>query len=208
MATDESRKRIVETAAQLFNSRGIRGVTMDDIAASLRISKRTLYETFANKEELLAECLQMVHDEIEGRHKEVYMKVEEPLLVALYMVRINAMSNHSYHHLIEESKRYYPEIHDHFFNNYTCAFRDMLMKAMNYAKDNNYLRPNVDIETTVDFICRFVQAHRISETADSGEYAEKMSEISFTFLRGLMSTDTIIRYEKKEGDFKKIMNLE
>jgi hypothetical protein len=53
-----------------------------------------------------------------------------------------------------------------------------------------------------------VQAHRISETADSGEYAEKMSEISFTFLRGLMSTDTIIRYEKKEGDFKKIMNLE
>ena len=49
MATDESRKRIVETAAQLFNSRGIRGVTMDDIAASLRISKRTLYETFANK---------------------------------------------------------------------------------------------------------------------------------------------------------------
>ena len=136
------------------------------------------------------------------------------------MVRINAMSNHSYHHLIEESKRYYPEIHDHFFNNYTCAFRDMLMKAMNYAKDNNYLRPNVDIETTVDFICRFVQAHRISETADSGEYnsadvddavreyAEKMSEISFTFLRGLMSTDTIIRYEKKEGDFKKIMNLE
>lgn len=208
MATDESRKRIVETAAQLFNSRGIRGVTMDDIAASLRISKRTLYETFANKEELLAECLQMVHAEIERRHKEVYMKVEEPLLVALYMVRINAMSNHSYHHLIEESERYYPEIHDHFFKIHTCAFRDMLMKAMNYAKVNNYLRPNVDIDTTVDFVSRFVQAHRISETADSGVYAEKMSEICYTFLRGLMSTDTIIRYEKKEGDFKKIINIE
>ena len=125
MATDESRKRIVETAAQLFNSRGIRGVTMDDIAASLRISKRTLYETFANKEELLAECLQMVHDEIEDRHKEVYMKVEEPLLVALYMVRINAMSNHSYNHLIEETERYYSETDDHIFTITTSATSDI-----------------------------------------------------------------------------------
>jgi AcrR family transcriptional regulator len=207
MATEDNRQKIVETAAQLFNSRGIKGVTMDDIATAMRMSKRTLYETFANKEELLTECLMLVHGEIERRHKEVYMKVDEPLLVALYMVRINAMSNHSYCHLIEEAERYYPEIHDHFFKLNTSAFRDMMMKAMNYAKDNNYLRPNVDIDTTVDFICRFVQEHRISKIADTEEYARKMSEVSFTFLRGLMSTDTIIRYEKKEGDFKQIMNL-
>jgi len=105
MATDESRKKIVETAMQMFNSRGIRGVTMDDIAAALRMSKRTLYETFANKEELLTECLMEVNHAIEKRHKEVYLKVDEPLLVALYMVEVNAMSNHSYCLLIEEMER-------------------------------------------------------------------------------------------------------
>ena len=61
MASEDNKRRIVETASQLFNSRGLRGVTMDDIANTLHISKRTLYETFANKEELLAECLMMVH---------------------------------------------------------------------------------------------------------------------------------------------------
>lgn len=205
MDTAESRKKIVETALQLFTARGIRGVTMDDIAAAMRISKRTLYETFANKEDLLAECLMRVHDQIDRRHKEVYMMVDEPLLVAMYMVRVNAMSNHSYCHLIEEAERYYPELHDRYFKIHTTAFRDMIEKSLNYAQANNYLRHNVDIEATVDFICHFVQQRRISATEDSSEYARKMSEVSFTFLRGLMSTETIMRYESKEEDYQQLM---
>lgn len=82
----------------------------------------------------------------------------------------------------------------------------MLLKSLNYAQANHYLRPNVDIDTTVDFMCHVVQEHRMSETTDSSEYARKMSEVSFTFLRGLLSTDTIERYEKQEEDFHQIMN--
>lgn len=205
MATDESRKKIVETAMQMFNSRGIRGVTMDDIAAALRMSKRTLYETFANKEELLTECLMEVNHAIEKRHKEVYLKVDEPLLVALYMVEVNAMSNHNYCLLIEEMERYYPEIHDRFWKIHTTAFREMIAKTLNYAKTQGYLRPAVDIDTVVDFMCQFVQERRISATRNSSEYARKMSELSFTFLRGLMTTETIVRYEQKEEEFRQIM---
>ncbi len=202
MATEDNRKRIVETALQLFNSRGLRGVTMDDIANTLHISKRTLYETFANKEELLAECLTQVHDDIEDRHKKIYLKVDEPLLVALYMIRVNAMSNHSYQHLITESERYYPEIHDRFFKIHTSSLRDMLTKSLNYAQDCHYLRPNVDIDTTVDFMCEFIQTHRISEVEDPKTYSRKVSEIAFTFLRGIMSTDTLRHYDEREEEFR------
>ena len=37
------RRRVVETALALFRTRGIKAVTMDDIAHALTISKRTLY---------------------------------------------------------------------------------------------------------------------------------------------------------------------
>ena len=53
----ELKKRIVETAMQAFKSHGIKIITMDDIAVSLVISKRTLYEVFANKEILLEACI-------------------------------------------------------------------------------------------------------------------------------------------------------
>ena len=45
------RKRILEVASLEFRSKGIRSVKMDDIANSLSISKRTLYEIYENKEQ-------------------------------------------------------------------------------------------------------------------------------------------------------------
>ena len=43
------RDRILEVAMQAFREKGIKAVKMDDIAASLTISKRTLYEVYENK---------------------------------------------------------------------------------------------------------------------------------------------------------------
>lgn len=49
--------RILEAASDAFSQKGIKSVRMDDIAQSLNISKRTLYEIYENKEVLLYECL-------------------------------------------------------------------------------------------------------------------------------------------------------
>ena len=47
--------RILETSMAAFAERGIRAVKMDDIASRLGISKRTLYEVYDDKEQLLFE---------------------------------------------------------------------------------------------------------------------------------------------------------
>jgi len=49
--------RITEVALRFFRERGVRSVTMDDIAHELSISKRTLYQIFADKEDLLIACV-------------------------------------------------------------------------------------------------------------------------------------------------------
>lgn len=49
--------RILQVATLLFHRYGIRQVKMDDIANDLKISKRTLYEIYENKEVLLFEVL-------------------------------------------------------------------------------------------------------------------------------------------------------
>jgi AcrR family transcriptional regulator len=49
----DCRQRIIEEAAVMFRTYGIRAVTMDMLAARLGISKRTIYEVFSDKEELL-----------------------------------------------------------------------------------------------------------------------------------------------------------
>src|SRR4051812_33872617 len=51
-------KRIVAEARRQFLSHGFRGVTMDDLAAQLGMSKKTLYGAFADKGALLEAVVQ------------------------------------------------------------------------------------------------------------------------------------------------------
>ena len=67
----EIQNLIVETAHTLFIERGIKDVKMDDIAAELSISKRTIYELFNDKEQLLHEVLKFQHEQMRERGKEI-----------------------------------------------------------------------------------------------------------------------------------------
>ena len=81
------KEKICLTALRLFHKRGIRQVKMDDIATTLSVSKRTLYEIYTNKMELLAEVLElqnrMNHDRLkrelkpEANTMEALQKLEE-----------------------------------------------------------------------------------------------------------------------------------
>ena len=53
----DNRDRIIDGAAELFRIYGIKTVTMDSIAGHLGMSKRTIYENFADKDELLVGVL-------------------------------------------------------------------------------------------------------------------------------------------------------
>ena len=63
----ELKERILIAAINLFHKNGIRCVKMDDIANELKISKRTLYEIYSNKEELLFEVVR--HDKQRERRR-------------------------------------------------------------------------------------------------------------------------------------------
>lgn len=58
-SNSEQRKRVIAMAGKMFAEQGIRKVRMDDVASALGMSKRTLYEMFADKEELLLEGMKV-----------------------------------------------------------------------------------------------------------------------------------------------------
>ena len=49
----EVKARILQKTQELFNRYGIRSVSMDDIAAQVGISKKTVYQYYADKDELV-----------------------------------------------------------------------------------------------------------------------------------------------------------
>lgn len=57
-----TRQRILDAAYVLFRRRGYTRVSMDEIAATARVTKRTLYYHFESKDALLAAMLEAQHD--------------------------------------------------------------------------------------------------------------------------------------------------
>jgi AcrR family transcriptional regulator len=59
-----ARERILSASQQLFRDQGINGTGMDQLCTVAGVSKRTLYQHFAGKDELIAEHLRRFDPEI------------------------------------------------------------------------------------------------------------------------------------------------
>src|SRR6185369_9831559 len=55
------RQRILDAACELFYSRGIRAVSVDEVAAAAQTNKMTLYRHFESKDRLVAEYLRSLN---------------------------------------------------------------------------------------------------------------------------------------------------
>lgn len=80
--------RVLDVAEREFQKHGIRAVRMDDIAHQLKMSKRTLYQFFADKESLLLATTKRTL-ETEQQKFEEYLQKEGNVLNLLFVILEN-----------------------------------------------------------------------------------------------------------------------
>jgi TetR/AcrR family transcriptional regulator, cholesterol catabolism regulator len=85
----EIKDRIVEGASELFKTYGIKSVTMDSLANQLGISKRTIYEVFSDKDELLFAVLTKMAQKQKELVKKVLDESENSIVAIFRMLEIN-----------------------------------------------------------------------------------------------------------------------
>jgi TetR/AcrR family transcriptional regulator, cholesterol catabolism regulator len=86
------RQTIVEEAAVMFRTYGIRAVTMDMLASHLGISKRTIYEVFRDKDELLQGVLKWMKEKQAETMKKIFSESEN-VIEAIFKM-LDLMGNH------------------------------------------------------------------------------------------------------------------
>lgn len=85
----DNRNKIIERAAELFRMYGIRAVTMDSLAADMGISKRTIYELFADKDELFMGVLNWMAEKQKELIKKVLEESENTIAAIFRLIEIN-----------------------------------------------------------------------------------------------------------------------
>jgi len=104
------RDKIAATAKDLFMRLGIRSVSMDDISRQLGISKKSLYQEFESKQDLLDASLESIQSEdrtsCAAFELQAENAIEEMYLITKYVLqRLRTLSPSAIHDL----KKYYPE---------------------------------------------------------------------------------------------------
>lgn len=85
----EIRERIIEGASELFKAYGIKSVTMDSLANQLGMSKRTIYEVFSDKDDLLIAVLTRMARQQKELVKRVLDESENSIVAIFRMLEIN-----------------------------------------------------------------------------------------------------------------------
>ena len=107
------RELILRTALEQFTRYGIKKVKMDDIASALSISKRTIYEQFNDKEQLLLEALKLHNEIIHNEGMQIVRNASHTLeiILKLYDKYVDILSSINKEFFTDLKK--YPEICKH-----------------------------------------------------------------------------------------------
>ena len=110
MCTD-LRSKILKTAGELFFKFGIRSVSIDDICNELHISKKTFYTIFKQKDELVVEMLNAMHQKKEKDYQSVLdssVNVLDLLMQSFKKLRHHSVEKHlAFGYDLE---KFYPEL--------------------------------------------------------------------------------------------------
>lgn len=145
---DDVRQNIIEEASKLFHKEGIRNVTMDTIAHKLVMSKRTLYQIFSDKEELLLACV-MQHEEEERAKAEHYFSKNSNVLdflLNLFITRLTELDNiePQFFHDLE----LYPSVVAH-IKEHKRSLEAASVEFLNRGKEQGMFRPEVNFNVVM-----------------------------------------------------------
>lgn len=160
-----TREMIIEQAAKMFAEQGIKSIRMDDIAKTLGVSKRTLYELFADKEELLYLSIRFMQSRRMAK-MEAKLRENSDSLVFLFESLEMMMDNRDLHRRISHNlSKFYPRTFERVRKESEERSGKILYSLIEHYIDCGLIVPTVDIRLSVTIL--YYTTTTIVTTADN-----------------------------------------
>ncbi len=137
------KRRILQTAMKLFAEFGVKAVKMDDIAQQLGISKRTLYEIYQDKEELLFQGVVAFDKEKRAKIGEFAQSANNVIEVIAEAYRMKVQEVHTVNPLFYDDIMKYPRV-EQYLKEIHEQTHEGYMRFMQRGVDEGSLRPDIN----------------------------------------------------------------
>ena len=180
---------ILETIVPSLMKNGLKATTMDSIAASLQMSKRTIYEIFGSKEEMFMEAHKYFHKKMADALKEKFSSSKNIMeaIIKCFLFNRDLMSNVSadfirdmehfanQENLVSESQR------RHHYQN--------LFEVLQQGVNEGYFRDDINLKVQCKMLTIQMEALKRTEELFPKDITllEVYDNIIIGFLRGISS---------------------
>jgi len=201
---DQKYQEILDKAIQMFERIGIRSVSMDDLAQELHMSKKTIYQYFKNKEELVVAMLNgHLNRDLVGYEcicKQENLNAIDILLRVSQEVCLHI--NQTNHKHMFELKKYYPEQFLHFWNAKRQTIHDNIKENIEQGIAQKLYRDDLNIELITNLYVRRLEDFSIANEEMFKEFnIEEVFKTMFeSHIRGISNTNGIAYFEKKKKE--------
>jgi AcrR family transcriptional regulator len=188
-------------ASELFIENGAKTLTMDDVAKEFGISKKTLYQKYKNKEELLEEVLEYKLQEVIDRL--VYLDENIENSIERMICKDEELDKVSYSNkniLIRQLVRYYPGIFQKHMLNFSEKFSQVMVHNIIKGRKQGFYREDFDAEIYAKILFQLVMSY------DSPFLDTSVIEREYFTRESLLLYMNAITTEKGKEVLKEILN--
>jgi len=198
------RHRIIEEAATMFRMYGIRAVTMDMLANQMGISKRTIYEVFSDKDELLKGVLTWMTEKQAETLRKV-LSESENVIEAIFKL-LDIMSNHfrnmspAFH---MDMKRFHKEVMDSLKETDELPYMTGNAEILRRGIKEGVFRKDIDLNITNKCLFEVARMSTDKDIFPPESYPDKdvIRNFYVNYLRGISTAkglELINYYDKKK----------
>lgn len=140
-------ERIIAGGEELFLKAGIKSVTMDDIAKHLGMSKKTIYQFFKDKNELV---IALVKKKLNDDERQIDAIISKSGNVIEEMINMMKCSEDIFSRInpivIHDMQKYHPDAWKQFQNFKSGVLVRTLEELLTKGIKQGYIRPGIDVK--------------------------------------------------------------
>lgn len=143
----EVKERIITGSEELFFRFGVKSVTMDDVARHLSISKKTIYQFFKDKDDLVAIVTQDYLAKQEAELQELLQSasdpIEEVLKISEYMRTATMKINPS---ILFDIQKFHPKAWKIYQSHKKQCIQETIVVNLKKGMEQGYYRAGMDVD--------------------------------------------------------------
>lgn len=181
-------ERIIAESFQLFIRSGIKNITMDDIARNMGISKRTIYENFRDKDDLI-KAVMLNHKNEQNLKIKSILATSSNVLDAIFKVMHDVMSriNQINPSFFTDLKKYHHRTCEELMPRQENELMKMLDGLINRGISDGIFREDIHVGIVTRTLNLQFKAISDEQLFPTGEFSksEIFSAIIVNFARGI-----------------------